>query len=321
MKGTVESMKKSKASLLVVSLICYLGVFLCSCFAIAGQATWDCPQCGRRGNIKNYCGGCGHPAPVPHMTHAEYMAAANDDEVIIESYVQDHQSWWDNKVTVYLQSEDGAYFAYEMACSEEDAAKLVPGAKIRVKGYKGEWAGEVEIMDGTFEFIEAEPWTAEPTDVTKLLASNELINHMNELVTVKGATVVAQEDGAAIAYKNPVEKTDDLYLAVDVDGKIYNFCVEFYLRGKDSDAYKTVEGLNVGNVVDLEGFLYWYNGPNLQITSVTVIHPMENMTKEELKLYINEQLASFGLEWPTTEEELEVALGLLPDLSGYLTLE
>ena len=204
------------------------------------------------------------------MTHAEFVAAANDDEVTIESYVQDHQSWWDNKVTVYLQSEDGAYFAYEMACSEEDAAKLVPGAKIRVKGYKGEWAGEVEIMDGKFEFVEADPWIAEATDVTALLASDELANHMNEFVAVKGATIVAQENGEAFSYKNTEEKTDDLYFAVDVDGKTYNFCVEFYLRGKDSDVYKAVEGLKVGDVVDLEGFLYWYNGANLQATSLTV---------------------------------------------------
>ena len=206
------------------------------------------------------------------LTHEEYMAAADDDEVIIESYVQDHQSWWDGKVTVYLQSEDGAYFAYEMACSEEDAAKLVPGTKIRVKGYRTTWSGEVEIASGcTFEFVEADPWTAEATDVTALLGNEaELIKHMNEFVSVKGATIAAQESGEAFSYKNPEEKTDDLYFAVDVDGKTYNFCVEFYLRGKDSDVYKAVEGLKVGDVVDIEGFLYWYNGANLQATSLTV---------------------------------------------------
>ena len=83
------------------------------------------------------------------MTHEEYIAAELDSEVVIETYVQGNQSWWDNKITVYCQSEDGAYFLYELACSEEDAAKLVPGTKIRVNGFKGEWAGEVEVMDGT----------------------------------------------------------------------------------------------------------------------------------------------------------------------------
>ena len=43
------------------------------------------------------------------MTHEEYMAAALDSAVTIETYVQAHQSWWDNKVTVYCQKPDGAY--------------------------------------------------------------------------------------------------------------------------------------------------------------------------------------------------------------------
>ena len=111
------------------------------------------------------------------MSHADYMAAANDTEVVVETYVQAHQSWWDNKVTVYCQSPDGAYFLYELACSEEDAAKLVPGTKIRVTGYKGEWSGEVEIMDGTFEFVEdGDSYIAEALDVTDLLGTDELID-------------------------------------------------------------------------------------------------------------------------------------------------
>ena len=208
---------------------------------------------------------------VKVLTHAEYLAAENDTEVVIESYVQDHQAWWDGKVTVYLQNDHEAYFAYELKCSEEEAAKLVPGQKVRVTGYKGEWAGEVEIMDGTVEFLDAEPWIAEAEDITAVLGTDELINHMNEFVAVKGATVVAYDDtGAAFAYKNPEEKTDDLYFKVDVGGQVYDFCVEFYLRGQDTDVYKAVEGLKVGDVVDLEGFLYWYNGANLQATSLTV---------------------------------------------------
>ena len=61
------------------------------------------------------------------MTYAEYMAAEMEAAVTVECYVQAHQSWWDNKVTVYAQDKDGAYFIYEMACSEEDAAKLTEG--------------------------------------------------------------------------------------------------------------------------------------------------------------------------------------------------
>ena len=204
------------------------------------------------------------------MTYADYAAAELDTEVTVEVYVQAHQSWWDNKVTVYAADADGAYFIYELACSEEDAEKLVPGAKIKVHGFKGEWAGEGEIMDATFEFVESdEAFIAEPVDVTELLGKDELIEHQNQLVAFKGMTVEDYGNGAAFAYKNEENKTDDLYFKVSKDGQVYDFCVEFYLCGQDTEVYKAVEALNVGDVIDLEGFLYWYNGANPHITAVT----------------------------------------------------
>ena len=203
------------------------------------------------------------------MSYADYAAAELDSEVTVETYVQATQSWWDGKITVYAQSEDGAYFIYNMACSEEDSAKLVPGAKIRVKGFKSEWAGEVEITDAAFELLEGDPFIAQAEDISAV-AADDLIKHQNEKVLFKGLTVAAQDDGAAINYKNATEKTDDIYVRFTAaDGQVFNFCVEFYLTGKDSDAYKAVEALQVGDVVDVEGFLYWYEGPNTHITGVT----------------------------------------------------
>ena len=198
------------------------------------------------------------------MTHEEYIAAELDSAVTIETYVQGHQSWWDNKITVYCQSPDGAYFLYELACSEEDAAKLVPGTKILVNGFKGEWAGEVEVMDGTFEFVEdGDTFIAEALDVTELLGTDELIAHQNELVAFNGLTV------ESIEYKNG-EPGDDIYVTLNYNGASYSFCVEVYLTGTDSDVYTTVGTLNVGDVVNVEGFLYWYEGVNTHITAISL---------------------------------------------------
>ena len=196
------------------------------------------------------------------MTYAEYDAAAMDAEVVIEAYVQATQSWWDNKITAYLQDPDGAYFCYEMACSEADAAKLTAGTKIKVKGYKGEWAGEVEIMNATFEFVESEKWVAEATDVTALLGKDELIKHQNKFVTFKGLTVVSVE------YRNG-EPGDDIYVTVSKDGANYSFCVERYLTGPETEVYTAVGALQAGDTVDIDGFLYWYEGVNTHITAVT----------------------------------------------------
>ena len=205
---------------------------------------------------------CGNESQTPAMTHEEYMAAAMDSEVVVEFYVQGTQSWWDNKITVYGQDADGGYFAYEMACSEEDAAKLTPGTKIRVTGYKGEWAGEVEIIDCSFTFVDAEPWLAEAKDVTALLGTDGMIDHQNEKVLFKGVTV------EKIEYKNG-EPGDDIYVTVSYNGASYDFCVEMYLTGPNTETYAAVGALQVGDVVDIEGFLYWYEGVNTHITKVT----------------------------------------------------
>lgn len=208
------------------------------------------------------------------MTHAEYISAAMDSEVVIEAYVQAKQSWWDNKATVYLQDKDGAYFAYEMACTEADYAKLTKGTKIKVTGYKGEWSGEVEIMDATFEIMDGN-YVAKAFDVTSLLASDELINHQNEFVAFKGMTVEASKDadGNDVAYlfnwDGSGQDGDDLYFNVSVDGKTYTFTVEKYLCDSTTDVYKAVKNLKIGDKIDMEGFLYWYNGVNPHITSVT----------------------------------------------------
>lgn len=212
------------------------------------------------------------------MSYEEYMAAEVDTEVTVEAYVQAKQSWWEDKATVYAQSPDGAYFFYNMVCSEEDYEKLVPGTKIQVTGYKAEWSGEVEIMDGTFEFVEGgDTYVAEPMDVTELLGTEELINHQNKLVEFKGMTVEAagqDENGNDVAYlynwDGSGTEGDDLYFNVSYNGQTYTFVVESYLCDSTSEVYAAVKNLQIGQTIDMEGFLYWYEGINPHITSVTV---------------------------------------------------
>ena len=219
-------------------------------------------------------------AAVAVMSHEEFVKAELDSPVCIEAYVQANQSWWDGKIKLYLQDENhGAYFAYDLPCTEEEAAKLaVPGTKVRITGVKAEWSGEAEIIDATYEILEGS-FIAEPEDVTALFGTDELINHMNEKIAVKDAKVVAktiegQEGEFAFLYawdgSGSQESNSDLYFDVEIGGQTYTFTVESYLCGNDTDVYKAVEGLKVGDTIDLEGFLYWYNGANPHITSVTV---------------------------------------------------
>lgn len=222
------------------------------------------------------CGSSDDPAVKSHgvMTYAEYAAAAMDASVVIEAYVQGKQSWWQDKATIYAQDKDGAYFLYELPCSQADYDKLVTGTKIKVTGRKTEWSGEVEIVDSSFEILKGS-YIAKAEDMTALLGTDELVNHQNKLVSFKGMTVESigkddQGNDAAFFYRenNSGQEGDDLYFNVSLNGKTYTFTVESYLCDKDTEVYKAVKNLKIGDKIDMEGFLYWYNGVNPHITSV-----------------------------------------------------
>lgn len=211
------------------------------------------------------------------MTYEEYVAAELDTEVVVETFVQAKQSWWDNTATIYTQDEDGAYFIYNMACSEEDYEKLAIGTKIKVTGYKAEWAGEVEIIDATFEIMDGN-YVAKAEDMTELLGTDELINNQNKFVSFKGMTVEAagqDENGNDVAYlyswDGSGQEGDDLYFNASYNGETYTFTVESYLCDSTTDVYAAVKALEIGDTIDMEGFLYWYEGVNPHITSVEVV--------------------------------------------------
>ncbi|MCQ2573019.1 MAG: hypothetical protein MJ182_03900 [Treponema sp.] len=205
------------------------------------------------------------------MTYAEFAAAPLESEVVVETYVQAKQSWWDNKGTFYTQDKEGAYFLYNMACSQEEYNKLVPGTKIKVTGYKAEWSGEVEIIDAKYEILKGK-YIAAADDVTALLGTDDLVKKQNLFVAFKGMTVEPSDGGAAFLYKwnGAGQDGDDLYFKVSKNGKVYSFTVESYLCDNTTAVYKAVKELKVGQVIDMEGFLYWYEGPNPHITAVSV---------------------------------------------------
>ena len=188
------------------------------------------------------------------MTHAEFLAAENDAAVEIEAYVQATQSWWDNKIVIYAQDKTGGYLAYNVACTEDEAAKLVPGTKVNIKGYKTFYKGMPEVAEGaTLTIIEgADTYVATAEDMTALLGKQELINKAGMLAAFKGLTV------AGIEYQggNPGK---DIYVTLTLGEATFQFCVESYLTSSSTDLYKAVEALQEGDLVDIEGFVYWYD--------------------------------------------------------------
>ena len=216
------------------------------------------------------------------LSYSEYVKAENSQVVTIEGYVQGKQSWWSDKgvgkATLYLADHDGAYFVYDLQMSEDQYKALTIGIKIRVTGVKGEWSGEVEILgseagsEATFEVLSGDTYIAEAKPMSK---DSVLINYMNQKVSFTNLTVVAQNDGtSAFYYKDNNSggkgNNDDLYFSVTDGVNTYTFTVESYLCAEGTDVYTAVENLKVGDVISLEGFLYWYKGAQLHTTKVTV---------------------------------------------------
>ena len=82
-------------------------------------------------------------------------------------------------------------------------------------------------------------------------------------------TVVAyDETNVPFTYKGG-QQGSDIYIKLSNGTTTVECCVSRYLRPSTTDTYKTIESLKVGDKVTVTAFLYWYNGANPQILSVT----------------------------------------------------
>ena len=215
------------------------------------------------------------------MTYDEFAAlevveGGEQIAVVVDCYIAAVESWYNGACHIYALCEEGGYYIYGYECTEDEAAALVPGMKIRVSGFKTVWSGEIEIVDATIEVLEGTAPEFTVDDVTALAGTEELAKHMNDLVAFKGMTVVASKDAngneAAFLYKwdGSGSQGSDLYFNVAIGETVYTFTVNVYMvgTGVDSEVYKAVEALKIGDVIDIEGFLYWYNGAQTHVTAV-----------------------------------------------------
>ena len=205
------------------------------------------------------------------MTYSEYVNAALDSDVVIEAFIQGVQTFNPayNNITLYLADKDGAYFVYRAPADQELADKCTLGTKVKVSGTKSAWSGEVEITNATIEFEEGS-YIASSHEIEYL--DEDAIEFQNQLVTITYAVVQDKGDGAAFLYKyngsGSHEENSDLYYDVEIFGNTFTFVVESDLCDNTTDVYAAVEGLQVGDVLEITGFLYWYEGPQLHTTVI-----------------------------------------------------
>lgn len=204
--------------------------------------------------------GCGKTV----ATHDEFIAAANETDIVIEGYVQAKQGWWEDEAVVYLQDGVGGYYIYKLPCTEAEFDTLTVGTKIQVTGKKAIYKGMHEIMNVTdWKVVGTDTYTATAVDITANLANDEaLVKYLGALVKMTDMTVVS------VSYKND-EPGDDIYLTLSKGGAEYSLTVEAYLTGPDTDVYAAVGELVAGDVVDVEGYLQWWDALDCHVTKVT----------------------------------------------------
>jgi len=56
------NMRKSRTVAVGILLCCLSAILFCGT-GTAEHTPWDCPDCGRAGITRNYCGKCSHLAP------------------------------------------------------------------------------------------------------------------------------------------------------------------------------------------------------------------------------------------------------------------
>ena len=211
----------------------------------------------------------------PVNSFSEFLSADDSQPVTIESYLQEKQAWSDGKANIHLQDEVGAYFVFNLPCSEEEYLTLKQGQKLRIRGYKTDFSGQIQITDAVYSVLDG-MYVAEPEDISDLTNTDELYFRQNRRVSFHAMTVEPMFDGVSAFYygwdnSGSMAKGSDLYFTASNGGESYTFLVKAQLCGIDSDAYRTVQNLHVEDIVDLEGILCWYNGPQPLLTSISVL--------------------------------------------------
>lgn len=219
------------------------------------------------------------------LSYAEYVATADGETVTISGIISGRCTFDTSKnaASFYLQDQDGGYYIYNLPCTATEYEEtLTVGTEIKVTGYKTSWSGEVEIAgsqsgeEATFEVVGT--GSVEP----KLVTMDGLADVPNQYVKLENLTVVGQTDAnentLACFHNWDNSGTSsigtDLYYTVTDGTTTYQFVVEAWLENTQygSETYQAVEGLSIGDIINIEGFAYTYNNPQVQTTKVTVVN-------------------------------------------------
>lgn len=183
------------------------------------------------------------PAPAEVMTRAEFIAAADSSSVAVAGKVSAMTAVTKNDVTsynVYLQDNDGGYYAYGVAAIPEG---LSVGMEIKVSGTKTVYNGLNEITNATIEITDNTVSAVTPIDVTGKIGNNdELLALQSSLVTVNSAVITSVTVDAEKNRTNVVLTVGDKTVTFYIGG---SQVVDATQQSAITESFKANEGKTV----------------------------------------------------------------------------
>ncbi|GEM_PF-5611635 len=183
------------------------------------------------------------PAPAEVMTRAEFIAAADSSSVAVAGKVSAMTAVTKNDVTsynVYLQDNDGGYYAYGVAAIPEG---LAVGMEIKVSGTKTVYNGLNEITNATIEITDNTVSAVTPIDVTGKIGNNdELLALQSSLVTVNSAVITSVTVDAEKNRTNVVLTVGDKTVTFYIGG---SQVVDATQQNAITESFKANEGKTV----------------------------------------------------------------------------
>lgn len=200
------------------------------------------------------------------MTWAQYVAAAEEDTVVVEGIVNGiiSKSKGANENSIYFQDNDGGYYAYNMT-DDPVTVGIEIGMKIRVKGTKDLYNGTYEIKSPVVTVLDSTKNPVTPADYTEIFANataltdEALVAKQAFLVTIKDVLVTSQDTSSGY-YKFKLGEKESY---VRLSGSA---CP---LTTAEKATFAADHAAKFGYVADVTGIITVYKG-SFYLTPVTV---------------------------------------------------
>ena len=212
------------------------------------------------------------------LTWDEFLAVEKGNAVAVDGVITAllSKSLGDSTNGLYVQSEDGGYYVYNLATDPIADDNLAAGMTVRVKGNKDDYNGTLEIIDATVTVISEEITPVTPIDYTEIyknataLTDAALAGKQAMFVVVKGVQITGQDTSSGY-YKF---KLGELESYIRISSSV---CP---LNADDTNAFKALHAEKNGFVADVAGVICVYNGA-FYLTPVTLDTAMSNITMPE----------------------------------------